>query len=117
MLNEFILKIKRQENAFYRELYKSGKRLKSLSIPAPRFVYSPLRTLHNSATGVVDYLARVLYYQPAFMALFESCGKNFDLYGQRNSRQVRPGSLTGEKRGEQIAKATNTYRDRGVCLV
>ena len=43
--------------------------------------------------------------------------KYFDLYGQRNSRQVRPGSLTGEKRGEQIAKATNTYRDRGVCLV
>lgn len=77
IIDEFVAKVRRQETDFYRTVYTAGKAFQRFSVPAPKWIFGPVRTMHTLGKQSRTHISRILYYQPMFEAACESCGKNF----------------------------------------
>lgn len=74
MIAKFILKVKRAENKFYRGLYRTGKFMKTFSIPSVKFIHLPLFYLNSIALGFLSQLKTKLWDVPLFRARCEVIG-------------------------------------------
>jgi acetyltransferase-like isoleucine patch superfamily enzyme len=82
LLDQFVLRLKRGDNAFFRGLKKILQRLMRSRFPAPRFVLPFYRLLYGLHFGII-YAARFLlnyfYREPMFRSRCVSIGGNFHL--------------------------------------
>jgi acetyltransferase-like isoleucine patch superfamily enzyme len=82
LLDQFVLKLKRGDNAFYRALRDLLKRLMRSRLPVPRVMFPLFRLLYG-LHFVVIYGARFLlnyfYREPIFRSRCVSIGKDFHL--------------------------------------
>lgn len=80
MSDTFILKLKRGETPFYRALRNLAQKIRSGSLPLPRFVYPALRpvfVLHQAVWRFAFWLAGYFYVGPVFRSRCASVGKRF----------------------------------------
>ncbi len=83
MIQEFILKIKRQETPFYRSLYNVAKKLQTANLPLPRFMLPVLKLFYFCHQGLFSFFRRAggyLYVEPLFRGRCESIGRNFVIH-------------------------------------
>jgi acetyltransferase-like isoleucine patch superfamily enzyme len=78
-ISKLISKIKREENDFYRALYKTGKSITQFSIPAPKFIWQPMLTIHRGLGQFSEHFLKTFYYQPLFSAMCKEIGTHFSL--------------------------------------
>ena len=80
MLKAFILKFKRGETPFYRTLRECARKIRSSSLPLPRFVYPALRPvfgLHQAVWRGFYWCLGYFYVGPVFRSRCASVGKRF----------------------------------------
>jgi len=76
-LNNFILKIKRQETPFYSGLYHFFKRIIRLEVPYYKPLYNLLYRERQARITFFRWLGVKLYYEPLFKSQCANVGKNF----------------------------------------
>lgn len=79
MLEQFILKIKRRENAFYSFLYRIGKTILTFNLPSVRFVHLPLYYFDYFVKAALRRVLHVMWSLPLFKARCCSVGKGLSL--------------------------------------
>jgi len=79
MISKIILKIKRQENAFYSLLYRTAKMLLFCSLPSIKLIHLPLYHLHNFIFMAIKRFIQGTWSVPLFKARCHSAGKGLRL--------------------------------------
>jgi acetyltransferase-like isoleucine patch superfamily enzyme len=83
LLEQFVLKMKRGDNAFYRFLRRTSKALLHSHLPLPRLLFPVFRTFYTLHFGVRDALRWTINYfyrEPLFRTRCEAIGKDFHLW-------------------------------------
>jgi acetyltransferase-like isoleucine patch superfamily enzyme len=83
LIDQFILKMKRGDNAFYRTLMRTLKAMLHGRLPVPRLLFPFLRVLYAAHFGVrysLRWAANYFYREPLFRSRCEAIGKNFHLW-------------------------------------
>jgi acetyltransferase-like isoleucine patch superfamily enzyme len=83
LIEQFVLKMKRGDNAFYRMLMRTLKAMLHSRFPAPRALFPVLRVLYAAHFGVrysLRWAANYFYREPLFRSRCESIGKDFHLW-------------------------------------
>jgi maltose O-acetyltransferase len=78
-MRKIVLKIKRQENAYYALLYRVAKFCLSFNLPMIKFVHLPLYYLDQMIRRVMPKIIQVGWSIPLFKARCEKAGKNLRL--------------------------------------
>jgi acetyltransferase-like isoleucine patch superfamily enzyme len=83
LIEQFVLKMKRGDNAFYRALMRMLKGALHSRFPVPRLLYPLLRMLyagHFAFRYALRWAANYFYREPLFRSRCEAIGKNFHLW-------------------------------------
>lgn len=81
MIQEFLLKIRRRENAFYNGLYRTAFGLRRMRLPLPRALFVAIYYLSEFVSAVASILHRVLWADPLFRSRCTSVGQGLFLVG------------------------------------
>ena len=81
MIEEIILRIRRQENVFYAFLYRTAKALLTFRLPAPRPVFGALYHLRALVLTSASELYRIFWADPLFRSRCATVGRGLQLIG------------------------------------
>jgi acetyltransferase-like isoleucine patch superfamily enzyme len=81
MIEEFILRIRRQKNGFYVLLYRMAKTLSTLRLPAPRPLFVALYYLRELILTSASELYRIFWADPLFRSRCATVGRGLHLIG------------------------------------
>ena len=73
--------LKHSENPFARTIFSSLKKTIALSLPAPKWLFSPLYALNCLLKNTWHFATRSLWWTPLFKGRLRHCGKELYLYG------------------------------------
>lgn len=77
--SEFILKIKRRETPFYRNLYNVLNGIRRFSVPSIKAIHLPLYYVHTFVRDMWNKIYQGLWAVPIFKARYEKCGSGLRL--------------------------------------
>jgi len=81
VIEDFLLRVRRQENGFYAWLYRTGKALRTLRLPAPRPVFGALYYLRELTLASAAVIYRIFWADPLFRSCCASAGRGLSLIG------------------------------------
>ena len=81
MIEEFFLRIRRQENGFYSLLYRTAKAFRTLRLPAPRPVFGTLYYFRELTLALTSAIYRVFWADPLFRSRCATVGRGLYLIG------------------------------------
>jgi acetyltransferase-like isoleucine patch superfamily enzyme len=81
VIEEFLLRIRRQGNGFYALLYRTAKVLRTLRLPAPRPVFGALYYIRELILAVASTVYRVFWADPLFRFRCATVGRGLFLIG------------------------------------
>jgi len=81
VIEEFLLKIRRQENGFYAFLYRTAKTFRTLRLPAPRPIFTTLYYLREMILAILSTAHRILWVEPLFRSRCTRVGSFLYLFG------------------------------------
>ena len=79
MIADFILKIKRQENGFYKYLYRILKYIAGFNLPTIKSIHLPLYYFHNFCLQLISRIYQIFWAIPLFKARCAKAGTNLSL--------------------------------------
>lgn len=79
MINKFLIKIKRQENQFYKSIYNFAKSIRNFNVPYIFLIHFPLSFIFKGLKNILIYIKRKFYDEPFFKSKCKKVGKNLRL--------------------------------------
>lgn len=73
--------LKTSESPLARHIFLTFKQLRSLELPAPKYIFSPLYAVYIGVKNMIETFLRIFIWSPLFKSRLQACGRRLYLYG------------------------------------